>query len=66
MINKKHRNVSKLLNYIEDLLILASTVTGYVSIYILAFLVDILIGITSSAIQTEISIIIPGIRGISH
>ena len=71
MINKKHRKVSKILNYIGHLhiysitftyYILASIVTGYVSISILVFLVGILIGTASSAIKIKISIIIPEIK----
>ena len=33
MISKKNKKVCRTLNYIEYLLILASTVTGYVSIF---------------------------------
>ena len=42
------------MNYVEDLLILASTVTGCVSIYAFAYLVCIPVGVASSAIGLEI------------
>ena len=50
LISKKHKKVCTILNYIEHFLILASTVTGCVSISTLASLVGISIGITSSAV----------------
>ena len=42
------------LNYIENFLILASRVTGRVSISAFAFLVSISIGITNSAVRLKI------------
>ena len=50
MICKKHKKVCITLNYIENFLVLASTVAGCVSISAFASLVAILIEITSSAI----------------
>ena len=47
---KKHEKVCRVLNYIEHLLILISTVTRFAAIYTFASLVGIPIGITSSAI----------------
>ena len=48
---KKHKKIWKTLNYIEQLLILASTVTGCVSISPFACLVDITVGSASSAVE---------------
>ena len=41
IMSKKHKKVYRVLNYIEHLLILLSTVTGCVSISVFAFLVGI-------------------------
>lgn len=41
LINKKHKKVSKILNYIERLLILEFTITGCVSICTFPSLVGI-------------------------
>ena len=49
-------------HYIEHLLILASAVTGYISIYAFAFLVCIPIGITSSTIEIKICTITSWIK----
>ena len=61
-MSKKYKKVYRILNCIEHLLILISTVTGVVSIYAFAFLVAILIAITSSAIGLKNCVIIPGIK----
>ena len=61
LISKKHKKVCKVLNYIELLLILVSTVTGRVSISAFASLVDIPIGIISSAIGLKHFAITAGI-----
>ena len=50
LMSKRHKKVCTTLNYIEHFLILASTATGCISISSLASLIDIPIGITSSAI----------------
>ena len=50
LVSKRRKKVCTTLNYIEDFLILASTVTGYISVSSLASLIDIPIAITSSAI----------------
>ena len=50
-------------NYIEHFFILASVVSGFVSISALAPLVGTPIGFTSSAVELEISAIIPISRG---
>ena len=62
LISKKHENVYKILNYIEHLLILVSTVTGCVSISAFASLVGIPIEITSSEIRLKICAITAGIK----
>ena len=45
---RKHKKVCATLNYIENFLILGSTITGYISISPLTSLVGILLGIISS------------------
>ena len=50
LMSKKYKKVCTTLNYIEHFLILASTITGCVSISAFASLVGIPIGITSSTI----------------
>ena len=60
LMSKKHKKVYTTLNYIEHFIILASTITGYVSISPFASLVGILIGITSSAIGLKICAITAG------
>ena len=50
MISKKHKKICTNLNYIEHFLILASTITGCISISAFASLIGIPIEITSSAI----------------
>ena len=58
LMSKKHKNVCTILNYIEHFLILASTITGCVSISDFASLVGIPIGTTSTAIGLNICAII--------
>ena len=48
-MSKKHKKVCASLNYIEHFLILASTITGCISISDFTSLIGIPIGITSSA-----------------
>ena len=59
---KKHKKIYRVLNYIEHLLILISTVTGWVSISVFASLVGIPIGIASSAVGLKICVITAGIK----
>ena len=47
-MSKKHEKVCKVLNYIEDLLIVISTITGCVSISSFASLVRTSIGIANN------------------
>ena len=51
LMSKKHKKSSKVLNYIDHLLIAISTITGYVSISTFASLVGIPIGITNSTFE---------------
>ena len=62
LMSRKHRKVCTTLNYIEHFLILASTITGCISISAFASLLGILIGITSSEIGFKICAIAAGIR----
>ena len=61
-MSKKHKKACTTLNYIEHFLILASTITGCVSISAFASLIGIPIGITSSAIGLKICAITAGIK----
>ena len=62
LVSKKHREVFATLNYIESVLILASTNTGRISIFAFPSLISIAIGITSSAIGLKICVITSGIK----
>ena len=53
LMSKKHKNVSTTLNYIKYFLILASAVTGRVSVSDFVSLVGFPIGITSSAVRQK-------------
>ena len=61
-MSKKHKKICRVLNYIEQLHILISTVTGCVSICEFASLVAIPIGIRSSAIGLKICSVTAGIK----
>ena len=50
LVSKKHKNVCTTLKYIEHFLILASPITGCISISAFAPLIGIPTGITNSAI----------------
>ena len=62
LINKKHKNVCRVLNYIDPLLIVTSTITGCVFISVFASIVAIPIGIASSIIGLKIRVISAGIK----
>ena len=49
-MSRKHKKVCTTLKYIEHFLILASAITGFISIFAFASLLSILIGITSPAV----------------
>ena len=61
-MSRKHKKVCTRLNYIEYFLILASTITGCISVFDFASLIGILIGITSSTIGFKICAITVGIK----
>ena len=61
-MSEKYKKTCKYLNYIENLLILLSTVTGCVSISVFASLVFVPVSITSSAIGLKICTITAGIK----
>ena len=61
-IDEKYKKTCKYLNYVENLLVLISTITGCVSISAFASLVDISVGITSSSVGIKICAIIAGIN----
>ena len=61
-MSKKHKKVCRILNYIDHLLIVISTITECVSISAFAFLVGIPIEITSSAKVLKICAITARIR----
>ena len=62
LMGKKHKKVCRVLNYMEHLLILISTVTRCVSIFTFASLVGITRGIMSSAVELKICVITAGIK----
>ena len=62
LMSKKHKKVFTSLNYIEHFLILASTITGCISISAFASLLDIPIGSMSSAIGLKNSAIAAGVK----
>ena len=49
-MSRKHKKVCTTLKYIEHFLILASEITGFISIFAFASLLSILIGIASPAL----------------
>ena len=61
-MSKKYKKVCTTLNYIEHFLILASTITGCISITAFSSLIGIPIGITSSVIGLKICAIAAGIK----
>ena len=62
LMSRKPKKVCTTLNYIKDLLILASTITGCISIVSFASLLGIPIGNTSPAIGLNIYAIVAGIK----
>ena len=62
LISKKHKKVCTALNYIKNFNIIASTVTGCVSISAFASLLGIPIEIASSAIGLKICELIAGVK----
>ena len=66
LINKKEKKVCRILKYTEHLLILASTLSGCVSIFSVASLIGIPVGISSSAIIKKFSAILYEFKIISQ
>ena len=62
LMSNKHKTFCTTLNYIKQFLILASTITGCVSVSAFSSLVGIPIGITSYAIALKIFAITAGIK----
>ena len=62
LMSEKYKKACKYLNYIEQLLVLASTITGCVSIYVFVSLVCVPVGITSSAVGIKICGFTAGIK----
>ena len=62
LMRKKHKEVCRVLNYIDYLLIVISTITGCVSISAFVSLVGIPIGIASSTIGLKICVITADIK----
>ena len=62
LMSKKHKKICTALNYIEHFIILASAITGHVSISAFISLIGFPIGITSSAIVLQICAITAGIK----
>ena len=60
LMSEKYKKTFKYSNYVEHLLILASTVTGWVSISAFASLFCVPVGITSSAVGVNICAIMAG------
>ena len=61
-MSEKYKTICKYLNYVENLLILSSTVAGCVSISAFASLVCVTVGIMSSAVGINICAITAGIK----
>ena len=66
LMSRKHNKVCTTLNYIEHFLILASAVTGFISISAFVSLVGIPLGIMSSVIGLKIFAIAAGIKSVSQ
>ena len=62
LMSEEYKKTCKYLNYVEHLLILVSTVTGCISVSAFASLVCVPVGITSSAVGTNICAITAGIK----
>ena len=61
-MSKRHKKACTTLNYIEHFFVLASTITGCISISVFASLIGIPIEVTSSAIGLKICAITAGIK----
>ena len=61
-MSKKHKKVCTTLSYIEHFLILASTITGCISISAFTSSIGILVGIKSSVMGLRVCAITAGIK----
>ena len=61
-MSKKHKKISKVLNYFERFALFIATVTGCVSFSVFASLVVFLVVITSSAVELKIGAKTVGIK----
>ena len=61
-MSKKHKKNCTILNYIKHFLVLASTITGCISISAFVSFLGISLGITSSAIGLKMCTIAAGIK----
>ena len=62
LMSRKHKKVCTTLNYVEQFLILASTITWCISISAFASLIGVPIGIMSSAMRLKICRIAAGFK----
>ena len=62
LMSRKHKQICTTLNYIEHFLVLASAITGYISVAAFSCLLGIPIGINCSAIGLKICEIAAGIK----
>ena len=62
LMSKRYKKTCKYLNYVGNLILLASKITGFVSISGFASLIAIPVGITSSAVGIRIFAITAGIK----
>ena len=62
LISKKHKKILSILSYIEHLLILACSFTGYVPISVFLSLAGIPLDVSSSVITIRTSIVTAGIK----
>ena len=62
LMSKRHKKACTTLNYIEHFLILASTITGYISSFALSSLLGITLENKSSTIRLKLCAISAGIK----
>ena len=62
LMREKYKKTCKYLNYVENLLIIASTISGCVSISAFASLAAVPVGMTSFAVRIKICAITAGIK----
>ena len=61
-MSEKYKKTCKYSNYVEHLLVLASTITSCVSIFAFTSLVCVSVGITTSAVGIKICVFTAGIK----